>query len=116
MGDADIRSAVTRAVVVTLGEKGARIWAGGEEIMVPAAAARDVLDPTGVGDAFRAGLIKGLALNLPWAACGRLGSVAAIYVLETKGPQAHAYTLTEFVSRYVENFGEDEATSGLQGL
>lgn len=114
MTDADIRQAVTRAVVVTLGEKGARIWAGDEEISVPAAPATEILDPTGVGDAFRAGLIKGLALGLPWGACGRIGSVAAVYVLETKGPQAHHYTLSEFVARYAATFGEDEVTSALR--
>ena len=64
--------------------------------------------------AFRSGLIKGLALGLPWAACGRVGSVAAVYVLETKGPQAHSYALSEFVERYVAAFGEDEATSALR--
>lgn len=113
MTDADIRSVVRRAVVVTQGEKGALIWAG-EEIAVPAAPVKEILDPTGVGDAFRAGFIKGLALGLPWAACGRIGSVAAAYVLETKGPQAHSYTLPEFVTRYTAVFGEDNATAALR--
>ncbi|MBN1248631.1 MAG: carbohydrate kinase family protein [Anaerolineae bacterium] len=114
MTDADIRKAVTRAVVVTLGEKGARIWADDEEIAVPVAPVKVILDPTGVGDAFRSGLIKGLALGLPLAACGRIGSVAAAYVLETKGPQAHRYTIPEFVARYADAFGEDEATATLR--
>jgi adenosine kinase len=100
--------------VVTLGEEGARIWTDSEEILVPPAPAKAILDPTGVGDAFRAGLLKGLALGLPWVTCGKIGSVAAVYVLETKGPQAHSYTLAEFVERYVSAFGEDEATSALR--
>lgn len=116
MTDADIRASVLRAVVVTLGDKGARIWSGDDEIMIPAASPKEVMDPTGVGDAFRAGLIKGLALRLPWAACGRIGSLAAVYVLETKGPQAHRYTLAAFVERYALAFGEDEATRALRAV
>lgn len=103
----EIRAAVTRAVIVTRGEQGSLIWAG-EEIAVPAVPPEQVLDPTGVGDAFRAGLIKGLALGMSWETAGRIGSLAATYVLETHGPQAHHYTLEEFVARYREAFGEDE--------
>lgn len=103
----EIRAAVTRAVIVTRGEQGSVIWAG-EEIAVPAVPPEQVLDPTGVGDAFRAGLIKGLALGVSWETAGRIGSLAATYVLETPGPQAHHYTLEEFVARYREAFGEDE--------
>mgnify|MGYP006285441893 FL=1 len=112
MTDRDIRDAVGRAVIVTLGDEGAMIWAD-EKIQVPAVPPRRILDPTGVGDAFRSGLIKGLALNLPWDVCGRIGTLAATYVLETKGPQAHSYTLPEFVARYRSVFGEDEATEAL---
>ncbi len=114
--DADIRQAVKRAVVVTLGAEGAALWVGpyrDQEIRVPAVPPREIVDPTGVGDAFRAGLIKGLALGLPWDACGRIGSLAATYVLETKGPQTHTYTLQEFVARYTSSFGEDDVTRAL---
>jgi adenosine kinase len=122
MSDDDIRRAVVRAVIVTLGAEGAVIWAatspGGsdrdwEENRIKAAKPGTILDPTGVGDAFRGGLLKGLALGLPWTQCGRLGSVAAVYVLETKGPQAHSFSLQEFTARYIENFGEDAATRAL---
>jgi len=106
----EIRAAVTRAVIVTRGEQGSVIWAG-EEIAVPAVPPQQVLDPTGVGDAFRAGLIKGLALGMSWETAGRIGSLAATYVLETHGPQAHHYTLEEFVTRYRGVFGEDEFTA-----
>jgi adenosine kinase len=112
MTDDEIREAVRRAVIVTLGDEGAMIWTD-EKIQVPAVPPRRILDPTGVGDAFRSGLIKGLALSLPWDACGRIGTLAATYVLETKGPQAHSYTLPEFVARYRSVFGEDEATEAL---
>ena len=70
MSDDDIRDAVTRAVIVTRGEAGSTIWADGDEITVPVVPPTQVLDPTGVGDAYRAGLIKGLALGLSWQICG----------------------------------------------
>ncbi len=122
MNDDDIRQVVKQAVIVTHGAEGAVIWSANdtgstgrdwEEIHIPAATPGAILDPTGVGDAFRGGLLKGLALELPWAECGRLGSVAAIYVLETKGPQAHTFTVEEFTARYIANFGEDAATKAL---
>ncbi|MGC9398839.1 MAG: carbohydrate kinase family protein [Anaerolineae bacterium] len=113
MTDAQVRQAVITAVIVTRGKEGATIWVGDEEIRVPAAPERRILDPTGVGDAFRAGLIKGLALGLPWGTAGRIGSLAATYVLETDGPQAHHYTLAEFAARYVDTFGEDEFTQAV---
>jgi len=110
MNDADICATVKRAVIITRGEKGSRIWAGGEEIVVPVVPPQQVLDPTGVGDAYRAGLIKGLALGLPWRICGQIGALAATYVLETHGPQAHSYTLAAFGERYKTVFGEDAFT------
>ncbi len=110
MGDGDICAAVKRAVIVTRGEQGSVIWADGDEMIVPVVPPQQVLDPTGVGDAYRAGLIKGLALGLPWRICGQIGALAATYVLETHGPQAHAYTLAAFGERYKAVFGEDAFT------
>ncbi len=112
MSDDEIYAAVKQAVIITLGAEGALIWAD-EKIEIPAVAPKQILDPTGVGDAFRAGLIKGIALDLPWATAGRLGSLAATYVLETTSAQAHHYTLDEFITRYISVFGEDEATTAL---
>ena len=103
----ELRAAVKRALIVTQGEAGALIWAE-EKIQIPAVTPEQILDPTGVGDAFRAGLLKGLVLGVDWATAGRIGSLAATYVLETQGPQAHEYTLSEFVARYRGAFGEDE--------
>jgi len=111
--DAQVREAVTTAVIVTQGEEGACIWTADETIQIPAAPPEQIADPTGVGDAFRAGLIKGLALGLPWSTAGRIGSLAATYVLETESAQAHNYTLDEFAARYVEAFGEDEFTQAV---
>jgi len=107
MSEAGVRDAVNRAVIITRGEAGSTIWAGGDEITIPIVPPAQVLDPTGVGDAYRAGLIKGLVLGLPWQICGQIGALAASYVLETHGPQTHTYTLAEFVGRYKAAFGED---------
>lgn len=92
--------------VVTLGEKGSRIVRrGGERIEVPPAEPREVVDPTGAGDAYRAGLLAGMIRGADLATCGRMGSVAAVYAVENYGTQAHRYSLEEFVARFRKNFG-----------
>lgn len=98
-------AAQTRVLIITLGEKGSRIHTGGERIEVPAVPARRQADPTGVGDAYRAGIIKGYLKKLPWKTTGQLGSLAATYVLEEYGAQNHRYTYGEFIARYRECFG-----------
>ena len=79
---------------------------GGGSVNVPAVTPNRIVDPTGVGDAFRGGLLKGLALGLPYEDCARLGSVAATYALEHLGGQSHAYRWDEFKARYEAHFGE----------
>ena len=59
-----------------------------------------IVDPTGVGDAFRGGLMKGMARGKSFKECAQLGSVAATYALEHLGGQSHAYTMKEFGDRY----------------
>jgi len=94
------------ALVVTRGEHGSSVYTrGGDRVDVAPVAPRRIVDPTGVGDAFRGGLMKGLALGLPYDVCARLGSVAATYALEHLGGQSHAYTWDEFKSRYAAHFG-----------
>jgi len=100
------------SIVVTKGEDGSTILSRESEtgkvqrLEVPVATPRAAYDPTGVGDAYRAGLIKGLVRGYPWPVTGRLASLAAVYVLEHPGPQPQPYTLQEFVRRYRENFGD----------
>ena len=72
---------------------------------VPAVTPARIVDPTGVGDAYRGGLMKGLAIGLPCETAARLGSVAATYALEHLGGQSHSYTRQEFSIRYGEHFG-----------
>ena len=94
-----------RAVVVTKGEHGASIIQPPGEIHVPAVAPRQIVDPTGVGDAFRGGFMKGLAIGAGYEVAGRLGSVAAAYALEHMGGTSHTYTVEEFAARYEAAFG-----------
>ena len=77
----------------------------GGQVDVPAVTPARIVDPTGVGDAFRGGLMRGIALGLPYEICARMGSVAATYALEHLGGLSHAYTWDEFKTRYQEHFG-----------
>jgi adenosine kinase len=103
--DADRMLATAEAVVVTKGEKGASVMLRGRCIDVPAVAPQAIVDPTGVGDAFRGGLMKGLATGAGWEVAARMGSVAATYALEHMGGSSHTYTRDEFAARYEASFG-----------
>jgi adenosine kinase len=111
--DEAIQSAPARACIVTLGEKGARIWAKDGVYDVSVVLPKRLDDPTGVGDAFRAGLVKGLALELGWELAGQMGALAATYTLEQPGPQGHSYALPEFVARFREHFDDEGALDAL---
>lgn len=103
-----IRNAV-EYVVITCGECGSDIWVKDTHYKIPAVAPSKIADPTGVGDAFRGGFLRGLRLNLDWQTCGQMGALAATYCLENRGTQNHTYTLQEFVQRYRENFDDQGA-------
>jgi len=94
----------SETLIITRGKHGSSILTATDHAKVPAVVPRQIVDPTGVGDAFRAGLMKGLALGLPPEVAAQLGSVAATYALEHLGGQSHAYTLGEFMARYEEHF------------
>jgi len=95
----------SEALIVTRGEHGSAVITRDGRADVAAVVPRRIVDPTGVGDAFRGGFIKGLALGLPYAVAAQLGSVAAAYVLEHLGGQSHAYSWDEFRVRYEAHFG-----------
>ncbi len=101
----EIRAMPARACVVTLGAEGSHVWANGALHAIPPVVPAQTVDPTGVGDAFRAGLIKGLARGLDWELAGRIGALAATYSLEYPGTQTHRYTSDEFARRFWECFG-----------
>jgi len=108
-----LQSIPRRACIVTLGAEGTRIWAAGEIYHIPVVPPERMDEPTGVGDAFRAGLIKGMALELPWDLAGRMGALAATYTLEHFGPQSHHYTRAEFVARFREHFDDEGALDAM---
>lgn len=93
-------------LVVTRGEHGATIYAEGSEIEVPVYPARQILDPTGVGDAFRGGFVAGWQRGFDWQLCGQMGALAATYCIEQTGTQNHAYTRSEFVQRFRQVFDD----------
>ena len=94
------------ALVVTQGEKGSKIQTQAGCFNVPVVPPAQIVDPTGVGDAYRAGFVKGLALDAPWEIAGQMGAVAAAFVLEQKGTQNHHYTPAEFVAGYRQHFDD----------
>lgn len=102
--DAELRR-MTDILIVTKGEHGSTIMIGEDEIDIPAVPPHEIKDPTGVGDAYRAGIIKGLLHDLPWDIVGRMASLAATYVLESEGPQCTRYSMDDFLGRYKTYFG-----------
>jgi adenosine kinase len=100
---------VAGGLLVTKAEKGAALLMNGEEYHIPSVAPRQLVEPTGAGDAFRAGLMRGMQLGLPWSVAGRMGALCATYVLEQLGTQRHHFTREEFVTRYRQNFDDEGA-------
>lgn len=103
------REAIVEAapvVAVTFGELGSIIYHDGQSWDVPATPPRQLVDPTGAGDAYRVGLICAVTHGLSWEVAGRLGALAASYVIEVKGTQAHGYTTSQFQERFDEAFPE----------
>lgn len=101
--------------VVTRGEQGSTVYVreGKHELVIPAAPAREVVDPTGAGDAYLAGLVFGLARKYPLEVVGRVGALCAAYAIEHRGCQEHRFAPAEFARRYVETFGPSPEVSAL---
>lgn len=95
----------TRTIVTTLGDKGSVVCTSEDEIRIPAVKAEPVLDPTGAGDAFRAGLIKGMVMDADIEVCARMGAVTAAFSVECRGTQCHRFTPEQFQHRYEAEFG-----------
>jgi adenosine kinase len=101
---AEVASQV-EALIITLGAEGSIIYAQGRKFTIPAATPKAVVDPTGCGDAYRAGLIHGLLRGLDWETIGRTAALMGAIKIESRGPQNHRFTLPEFDQRYRVNFG-----------
>ncbi len=96
---------VARVLIITRGEHGCSVYEKGSRIEVKAAPPHRIVDPTGVGDAFRGGLMRGMAAGASLQVSAQVGSVAATYALEHLGGQSHSYTFEEFSRRYEGYFG-----------
>jgi adenosine kinase len=96
--------------VVTHGAKGSVIHRSGhEDVQIPVAKEMHISDPTGVGDAFRAGFLTGTSWGLELERSAQVGSMLATYVLETVGTQEYDLDRADFVRRFAESYGEDAA-------
>lgn len=101
--------------IMTRGAEGSRIYQRGKPTLeIPIAKVKAVVDPTGAGDAYLAGLAYGLSKGLPLAVTGRVAALAATYAIELKGCQEHRFTRPDFLARYAEAFGASaELTAAL---
>lgn len=98
-------AAKVEALIVTRGASGSVIYSNGREFNIPCAKAASVVDPTGCGDAYRAGLIHGLLRGLDWETTGRIASLLGAIKIESRGTQNHTFTAAQFEQRYQAAFG-----------
>ena len=96
-----------KVLVITRGKDGADLYMGGESVHIPTVPEDEIVDPTGVGDAFRGGFLAGYSRGFEWKLCGEIGSLAAVYCLEQRGPQSHGYTRKDFIERFRKHFDDD---------
>ncbi len=97
---------LTKTIITTLGEKGSIVSNDDYDIFIPAAKVTDIIDPTGAGDAFRAGLLKGIVMGKDIETSAKIGAVCAAYAIERYGTQEHSFSYNEFLTRYRNNFGD----------
>jgi len=93
------------ALIVTLGSQGSTIHTRDDAINIPCATPKAVVDPTGCGDAYRAGILHGLLHGLDWRTTGQVASLLGAVKIETRGPQNHVFTRQEFAQRLDSSFG-----------
>lgn len=98
-------AARVKALVVTKGAQGSEIHTQGRIVTIPAAKAKTISDPTGCGDAYRAGLLLGIARGMEWETTGRIAALMGAIKIEHHGTQNHRFTLAEFAARFKQEFG-----------
>jgi adenosine kinase len=101
----DVIASKVNAYVITQGPKGSRILTGEKTHLIPPAHERRITDPTGCGDAYRAGLIFGLMRNYDLPACGRMASLMGALKIEHPGTQNQRFTYAEFAEQFRQQFG-----------
>ncbi len=94
-----------QVVVTTRGPEGSILDLRGDKLIIRPSTVREVCDPTGAGDAYRAGILKGWRMGMDWETCCQMGSVAATYAVEQYGTQEHSTTWDDFCRRYEAEFG-----------
>lgn len=94
-------------LIVTKGSKGSEIYQSGQKLIVKPAKPANSSDPTGAGDAYRAGLIKGLIKGYNLRTCGQLAGTVSVYTVEKYGTQTHSFTIKDLQKRYYKNFKEN---------
>ncbi len=94
-----------KTVITTRGQEGAVIDTGGDRLLIPSVPVRNVLDPTGAGDAFRAGVLKALTLDMPWDVACQMGAAVASFSVEHHGTQEHQFDWAAFCERYSATYG-----------
>lgn len=102
-----------KVLVITRGAEGSSIYADGREYRIPVIPPERILDPTGVGDAYRGGFLAGYAHGWGWELCGQMGALAATYCLEQQGTQNHRYSRADFVARFRRHFDDGGALDAL---
>jgi len=100
-----------KALIVTLGGAGSQIYAEGQRFDIPCVKAMSIVDPTGCGDAYRAGLIYGMARGWDWPTCGRLASTMGAIKIESRGGQNHKPTRVEIEAIYAQALVNETAIS-----
>ena len=93
------------ALIVTLGASGSIIHTRGKRMDIPSARAERLVDPTGCGDAYRAGLLYGLMNDMDWDTSGRIASLMGKIKIETRGTQNHRFGEQEFADMFKHHFG-----------
>jgi adenosine kinase len=94
-----------KALIVTLGADGSLIYSGGKEIAIPAPKPKAIVDPTGCGDAYRAGLLYGIQNSWDWETTGRLASLMGSLKIASRGGQNHSSSRTDLENLYEQHFG-----------
>jgi len=97
---------MTATIIITKGEEGSEIYSQNKKIIIPPAKPKNTCDPTGAGDAYRAGVIKGILEGWSWEKTGRLAGLLAVYTVEKYGTQTHKFNKKALTRRYQENFHE----------
>lgn len=91
---------LVKVLIVTRGKDGAHLYTERREYFIPTIPEESIIEPTGVGDAFRGGLFVGYSRSWDWVLSGQVGALSALYCLECRGPHAQKYVREEFIARF----------------